>query len=128
MAEARDHHRSTIRDVAQLAGVGVATVSRALNGSPLVAEETRARVLAAAEKLAFVPTRSAVELGHSRAGQPRSGRPKPKVGRQAKWLYRVEFVSEIGNDELAKYGAAGWEIIAVLPKLDGCRLVMKKPS
>lgn len=43
----------TIRDVAALAGVGVATVSRALNGDQEVAEATRLRVLEACEALGF---------------------------------------------------------------------------
>lgn len=43
----------TIRDVAALAGVGVATVSRALNGDAEVADATRQRVLEACETLGF---------------------------------------------------------------------------
>ncbi len=43
----------TIRDVARAAGVGLATASRALSGSPGVTLATRARVLAAAEQLGF---------------------------------------------------------------------------
>ncbi|MEU4407914.1 MULTISPECIES: LacI family DNA-binding transcriptional regulator [unclassified Streptosporangium] len=46
---------ATITDVAALAGVSIATVSKALNGRAQVREETRQRVLRAAEKLAFQP-------------------------------------------------------------------------
>src|ERR1700755_3530012 len=45
--------RPTIRDVARRAGVGVGTVSRVLNDSPLVTAEMRARVMAAIEELGF---------------------------------------------------------------------------
>jgi DNA-binding LacI/PurR family transcriptional regulator len=48
----------TIRDVADLAGVSVATVSRTLNKPHLVRTETRQRVLAAVEQLGYRPTRS----------------------------------------------------------------------
>ncbi|MFO7274322.1 MAG: LacI family DNA-binding transcriptional regulator [Bacillota bacterium] len=49
----------TIRDVARRAGVGVATVSRVLNGKGYVKAETRQRVLAAAEELGYVPSQLA---------------------------------------------------------------------
>lgn len=42
-----------IRDVAHLAGVSVASASFALNGQPGVAEDTRQRILAAAERLGY---------------------------------------------------------------------------
>lgn len=45
----------TLTDVARLAGVSVATASKALNGRDDVAAATRGRVLAAAEKLSFQP-------------------------------------------------------------------------
>lgn len=45
----------TLTDVARLAGVSVATASKALNGRDEVAPATRGRVLAAAEKLSFEP-------------------------------------------------------------------------
>ena len=46
---------ASIRDVAKKAGVGVGTVSRALNGTGYVAEDTRAKILAIAEKLDYQP-------------------------------------------------------------------------
>ncbi|WP_308250187.1 LacI family DNA-binding transcriptional regulator [Sphaerisporangium fuscum] len=45
----------TISDVASLAGVSIATASKALNGRENVREETRQRVIEAAEELRFQP-------------------------------------------------------------------------
>ena len=42
---------ASIRDVAKKAGVGVGTVSRALNGTGYVAEDTKAKILAMAAEL-----------------------------------------------------------------------------
>jgi LacI family transcriptional regulator len=47
--------RATLRDVAQLAGVSLATASKALNGRDQVHPDTRARVVRAAEQIAFTP-------------------------------------------------------------------------
>jgi LacI family transcriptional regulator len=47
--------RPTLRDVARLAGVSVATASKALNGKDQVHPETRARVQTAAERISFTP-------------------------------------------------------------------------
>ncbi len=49
----------TITDVAQLAGVSIATVSRVLNASTPVVEETAQRVRAAVDELQFVPRTAA---------------------------------------------------------------------
>ena len=56
-------------DVAERAGVSVTTVSRALRHSALVSAETRARVLAAAEELAFAVSRTASSLATGRLGR-----------------------------------------------------------
>ena len=45
----------TIKDVAKEAGVSISTVSNALNGSDLVNEETRSKILAIAEQMNYVP-------------------------------------------------------------------------
>lgn len=54
--------RSSIGDVARLAGVSVGTVSNVLNRPERVAEATRERVLDAIQRLSFVPNASARQL------------------------------------------------------------------
>jgi DNA-binding LacI/PurR family transcriptional regulator len=53
---------TTIRDVARYAQVSVGTVSNVLNGSPLVRNETRERVLSAIKHLNYHPTAAARTL------------------------------------------------------------------
>ncbi|MEV6625114.1 LacI family DNA-binding transcriptional regulator [Amycolatopsis sp. NPDC051106] len=55
-------------DVARLAGVSAATVSRALRGVPGVAESTRTRVLAAAAELGYAISPAASSLATGRTG------------------------------------------------------------
>ena len=58
----------SLRDVAQLAGVSVATASRVMSGSSHpVSEEARSRVLSAADRLSFVPNRLARALVTTRS-------------------------------------------------------------
>jgi DNA-binding LacI/PurR family transcriptional regulator len=57
----------TIRDVAQHAGVSVATVSRVINDSPLVLEPTRARVQASVDELGYRLNATARNLSIGRA-------------------------------------------------------------
>lgn len=58
--------RPTMQDIARLASVSPPTVSRVLNGSPLVTEETRERVLAVAREHGYAVNRNAQRLRHSR--------------------------------------------------------------
>lgn len=51
--------QTTIRDVAEAAGVGVGTISRVLNSSSHVSRKTRARVLEAIRRLGFRPNAQA---------------------------------------------------------------------
>ena len=59
--------RTTIADVARAAGVTKATVSHALSGNRPISEETRAKVLAAVDKLGWVPSQSARALANRHA-------------------------------------------------------------
>ena len=62
----QSHTTPSMHDVAQLAGVSAATVSRALHGRPGVADSTRDRVLAAAESLSYVLSPIASRLASGR--------------------------------------------------------------
>ena len=53
---------ATIYSVADRAGVSIATVSRVLQGSPLVSEKARTKVLQAARELNYVPLAAARNL------------------------------------------------------------------
>ena len=52
----------TIKDIAKICGVGVATVSRALNNHPDINPETRQRIMEVVEEYGFVPNNSARNL------------------------------------------------------------------
>lgn len=68
-----------IKEVAAHAGVSSATVSRALSGNGAVSEETRRRVLEAAEELGFVISYNASSLASGRTRNV--GVVMPSVGR-----------------------------------------------
>ena len=78
-------HRSTIRDIAEKAGVGVATVDRVLNRRARVSHKTVARVMKAAEELNY----HAVQLLKERTG---TMAPAMTLGfilqQRRKWFYR----------------------------------------
>jgi LacI family transcriptional regulator len=60
--------RATIRDIADLAGVSIATVSRVLNDKPDVAPETRETVLQVVREHGFSTNRGARGLSSGRTG------------------------------------------------------------
>ena len=63
LSESAEHRdRPTMRDVAALAGVGIKTVSRVVNGVPTVAPDLVERVRSAADKLGYRPNLTAANL------------------------------------------------------------------
>ncbi|MCI8949588.1 MAG: LacI family transcriptional regulator [Lachnospiraceae bacterium] len=59
---------ASIKEVAKRAGVGAGTVSRALNGTGYVADETKERILAAAREMDYKPNALAKNLFRNRTG------------------------------------------------------------
>ena len=59
---------ATIKDVARRAGVGIATVSRALNGTGYLSEESRVRIERAVKELNYIPNERARNLSRKRTG------------------------------------------------------------
>lgn len=60
--------KAGITDVAKLAGVGIGTVSRALNGRGYVAKETKEKIEQAAKELGYTPNELARNLSRKRSG------------------------------------------------------------
>jgi LacI family transcriptional regulator len=63
----RGRKRSTINDIARLANVSKKTVSRVINDSPFVKEETRLKISAIIDKLGFAPDPQARGLAFRRS-------------------------------------------------------------
>jgi len=80
----------TIYDVARVAGVSIASVSRVLNGQRNPRQETRERVLAAVAELGFAPDGAARAL---------SARLKEVVGVIVRRPWRVDMDEDIFLDE-----------------------------
>jgi LacI family transcriptional regulator len=104
--------RARIKDVAALAGVSVATASRALAGDPIVAPATTAKVLEAAKTLRFRPNSIARDL--------RSGGVTTAVGYVISdlinpWYSRVA----AGAEEV--FRRAGLELIVATTESDPMR-------
>lgn len=59
---------ATIKDVAKMAGVGIATVSRAVNGTGYISAESRERIEAAIKELNYIPNERARNLSRKRTG------------------------------------------------------------
>lgn len=56
----------TIKDIAKYANVSHTTVSRALNNSPYIKEETKNKILHIAKQLNYVPNYSAKKFSASK--------------------------------------------------------------
>ena len=90
----------TIADIALAAGVSKATVSLALNGSPVVKDETREKVTAAAASLGYVPNFSARRLVSGKSGM--LGVVVPDIEN----VYYATLVKELTE----RVSAAGWSL------------------
>jgi DNA-binding LacI/PurR family transcriptional regulator len=121
----------TIAEVASRAGVGVATVSRVLNGSPAVSETTRRRVRAVIDELGYEPSAAARALS---TGRTRTVGVVTPFFTQPSVVERLRGVSrEIskGGYQLVLFDLARPDRLARLPvggRIDGLLCVSMCPS
>lgn len=99
---------ATIRDVARLGGVSVATVTRTFQGSPRVRPETSARVRAAADRLGYRP--DAVAQALVRGTSNTIGLLIPSLT-QAYW-------SEVADAIEARAGERGYSLVLASSRQD----------
>src|SRR6202012_3439723 len=64
---AKDTSRMNMREIAARAGVSSAAISRVINGSPLVREDTAKRIRELLEKVDFIPNPVATTLKYGRS-------------------------------------------------------------
>ncbi len=85
--------RSTLKDVAELAGVSAATVSYVLSGKRTISDETRVRVMDAIEKLDYVPDLNARSL--SMRDSKLIGVVVPQTEPGERLMFQNSFYSEV---------------------------------
>lgn len=93
--------RATIIDVASRAGVSRQTVSRAINDLPGISQDTRQRVLSAAEELNYRPSRFG--RGLVSAGPPTLGLLVDDLGNA--------FFPEIARAVIREASTRGWNVV-----------------
>ena len=106
VGSAADQPPPTIYDVARIAGMSIASVSRVLNGQRNPRQETRERVLRAVAELGFVPDSAARAL---------SARLKDVFGvvvRRPRWSDSSMFADEDENLQFPDMINRGMEIVA----------------
>jgi len=89
----------TIRDVARRLNLSITTISRALDGYGDVAEETRQRVIQAAQEMGYMPNRAARQLRKQRAET--IGYIQPTSTPRFSDPFFSEFVAGLGDEAAA---------------------------
>ncbi|TDT56507.1 LacI family DNA-binding transcriptional regulator [Fonticella tunisiensis] len=84
----------TIKDIAKIAGVSHATVSRSLNDSPLVAEKTKKRIKELADNLGFEFNANARSLSTNKTGTVCAIFPQ-KFGEFGASLYYISLLNQL---------------------------------
>lgn len=116
---------ATIYDVATLARVSIATVSRVLNGSAHVRPTTRARVEAAIAQLQFVPSTAARGLSGGRRGLIGLAYPLDEA-RSAMTPSRDDDASALYTDAIIR--SASWQASLLGYSLFSCAVRVDDPT
>ncbi|KGE17173.1 LacI family DNA-binding transcriptional regulator [Paenibacillus wynnii] len=103
------------KEVAELAGVSEATVSRVLNNVGPLKEETKQKVLAAAKELGYVPSSLARSFARKRSGNLGVVMPYLPKARLFSAYYFSEILSGIGS----KAREEGYDLLMLFRDPDG---------
>lgn len=112
-----DLRRSTISDVAEAANVSISTVSLVMNGKGPVSDETRARVSEAANRLGYVPSRTAQGLVRRTTGNVGFVLREDHFTRAEPFYTRIF----LGSEFEARH-AGVYVLLATVPRLYRARL------
>ncbi len=108
--------RRTIKDIASRAGVSIGAVSYALNGRPGVSDATRARILAVAAELGWIPNNAARGLAGARTETTGLVLPAGTAETLGVSPYYMEFIAGV-ETVLAEHGYG--LLLPVVPDVPG---------
>ena len=94
----------TVKDVARLAGVSTATVSRVVNGGSMVSGKTSTKVLNTISSLHYCPNAHAAELGRANGGLRKKRNNHLPTSTSAK----AKMISAPGTDAQSGSRQKGW--------------------
>ena len=107
---------ASIKDVAQKAGVGVGTVSRVLNNSGYVSDETREKIEEAMKNLQYTPNELARNLYRKKSGIIAVLVPTVEIPFFAELVHNIEaelynegFKIMLGNGSAVR-GVRSWQV------------------
>src|ERR1700733_14355715 len=112
---------ATVKDIAKLAGVSTATVSRVINARSTVSPNTRTAVITAIDQLKYIPNRNASELALIAAVKRRRGcmRVAPVESSRPK-------KSQLGLSRIRAEDTTAWEVAAIDKQIEGRREAFKQ--
>lgn len=118
---------ATVKDIAKLAGVSTATVSRVINASSTVSPSNRTAVITAIDQLHYIPNRNASELALIAAFKRRRGRMRvvlPTATDRPK--KRRRDLSLVSAPDVNTSGAPDTEIASIDKQIRSLRETFKK--
>jgi regulatory LacI family protein len=112
---------ATVKDIARLAGVSTATVSRVINASSTVSPNTRTAVITAIDQLKYTPNRNASELAVIAAIKRRRGCMRVAPVQASPTKKRQLALSRIRAED-----TTAWEVAAIDKQIEGLRKTFKQ--
>jgi transcriptional regulator with XRE-family HTH domain len=118
---------ATVKDIAKLAGVSTATVSRVINANSTVSPTARTAVITAIDQLHYTPNRNASELALIAAFKRRRGRMRvvlPAASNQRK--KRPRGLSLISEPDVSTRDAGAGEMAGIDEQIRALRESFKR--